>query len=181
MDRMKTAVALGFFSRQHLAGVMLLGPRLSGRIYSAVEQNALQVLCGQFAVAIDNAQLFTEVENARIYNQTLLENLTTGVIAAGADERVTVFNNEAGQIIGINPRDVIDDRLALADRFGLTLGFHAIDQETYLAIIDRYAEAYALPFDASDALLWATRRGARSGRVAWHYVSELAGRAGRPL
>ena len=78
MQRLKTAVALGFFSRQHLAGVMLLGPRLSGRIYGAVEQNALQVLCGQLAVAIDNAQLFTEVENARIYNETLLENLTTG-------------------------------------------------------------------------------------------------------
>jgi len=111
MWRLKTAVALGIFSRQHLAGVMLLGPRLSGRIYGAVEQNALQVLCGQLAVAIDNARLFTEVENARIYNETLLENLTTGVIAAGADERVTVFNNEAGQITGLNPREIIDHSL----------------------------------------------------------------------
>ncbi len=111
MGRLKTAVALGIFSRQHLAGVMLLGPRLSGRIYGAVEQNALQVLCGQLAVAIDNAQLFTEVENARIYNETLLENLTTGVLAVGADERVTVFNNEAGQITGLNPREVIDHSL----------------------------------------------------------------------
>jgi two-component system NtrC family sensor kinase len=114
MWRLKTAVALGIFSRQHLAGVMLLGPRLSGRIYGAIEQNALQVLCGQLAVAIDNAQLFTEVENARIYNETLLENLTTGVIAAGSDERVTVFNNEAGQITGLNPDEIIDhsvDRL----------------------------------------------------------------------
>jgi nitrogen-specific signal transduction histidine kinase len=111
MERMKIAVALGIFSRQHLAGVMLLGRRLSGRIYGAVEQNALQVLCGQLAVAIDNAQLFTEVENARIYNETLLESLTTGVIAAGADERVTVFNNEAGQITGLNPREIIDHSL----------------------------------------------------------------------
>jgi PAS domain S-box-containing protein len=111
MWRLKTAVALGIFSRQHLAGVMLLGPRLSGRIYGSVEQNALQLLCGQLAVAIDNAQLFTEVENARIYNETLLENLTTGVIAAGADERVTVFNNEAGQITGLNPREIIDHSL----------------------------------------------------------------------
>jgi nitrogen-specific signal transduction histidine kinase len=108
MERLTTAVALGIFSRQHLAGVMLLGPRLSGRIYGAVEQNALQVLCGQLAVAIDNAQLFTEVQNARIYNETLLENLTTGVIAAGANECVTVFNNEAGQITGLDPRDIID-------------------------------------------------------------------------
>ncbi|HYJ05828.1 MAG TPA: ATP-binding protein [Chthoniobacterales bacterium] len=114
MHNLKIAVALGIFSRQHLAGVMLLGQRVSGRIYGAVEQNALQVLCGQLAVAIDNAQLFTEVENARIYNETLLENLTTGVIAAGSDERVTVFNNEAGQITGLSPREIIDyslDRL----------------------------------------------------------------------
>ncbi|NNM77543.1 ATP-binding protein [Sphingomonas sp. ID1715] len=85
------------------------------------------------------------------------------------------------QSSAINPRDVVDDRLALADRFGLSLGFHALDQETYLAIVARYADAYALPFDAADALLWATARGARSGRVAWHYVTELAGRAGRSL
>jgi PAS domain S-box-containing protein len=111
MYRLQAAVAVGIFSRQHLAGIMLLGTRLSGRIYGAVEQNALQVLCGQLAVAIDNAQLFTEVENARIYNETLLENLTTGVIAAGADERVTVFNNEAGQITGLNPREIIDHSL----------------------------------------------------------------------
>jgi nitrogen-specific signal transduction histidine kinase len=111
MHQIKAAVALGIFSRQHLAGVMLLGPRLSGRIYGAVEQNALQVLCGQLAVAIDNAQLFTEVENARIYNETLLENLTTGVIAAGADEIVTVFNNEVGQVTGLNPREIINHSL----------------------------------------------------------------------
>jgi nitrogen-specific signal transduction histidine kinase len=111
MERMKIAVALGIFSRQHLAGVMLLGPRLSGRIYGAVEQSALQVLCGQLAVAIDNAQLFTEVENARIYNETLLENLTTGVIAVGADERVTVFNSEAGQITGLNPPEIIEQSI----------------------------------------------------------------------
>jgi nitrogen-specific signal transduction histidine kinase len=111
MEQLKTAVALGIFSRQHLAGLMFLGPRISGRIYGAVEQNALQVLCGQLAVAIDNAQLFTEVENARIYNETLLENLTTGVIAAGADQRVTVFNSEAGQITGLNPREIIDHSL----------------------------------------------------------------------
>src|SRR6185295_12061559 len=97
MEKLKTAVALGIFSRQHLAGVMLLGPRLSGRIYGSVEQNALRVLCGQLAIAIDNAQLFTEVQNAKIYNEILLQNLTTGVIAADAGGRITVFNNEAEQ------------------------------------------------------------------------------------
>ena len=85
MGSLQIAVAMGIFAREHLAGVMLLGPRLSGRIYGSVEQNALQVLCGQLAIAIDNAQLFTEVQNAKIYNEILLQNLTTGVIAAGAE------------------------------------------------------------------------------------------------
>ena len=84
LDSLQIALAIGIFSRDHLAGVMLLGPRISGRIYGSVEQNALQVLCGQLAVAIENARLFTEVQNAKIYNETLLENLTTGVIARKA-------------------------------------------------------------------------------------------------
>ncbi|MEP6810419.1 MAG: GAF domain-containing protein, partial [Chthoniobacterales bacterium] len=81
MEALKSAVAIGIFSREHLAGIMLLGPRLSGRIYGTGEQNALQVLSGQLAVAIENARLFTEVQNAKLYNETLLENLTSGVIA----------------------------------------------------------------------------------------------------
>ena len=118
--------------------------------------------------------------------RSLLEG---GAEARPANARLHVTSNRrhivardiAEQESAINPRDVVDDRLALADRFGLTLGFHAVDQETYLAMIQRYASAYALPFDAADALQWATQRGARSGRVAWHYVTELAGRAGRSL
>ena len=108
MRHLNVAVIMGIFARDQLEGVMLLGPRLSGRIYGSVEQNALQVLCGQLAVAIENAELFTEVQNAKIYNETLLENLTTGVIAAGIDERITVFNNEAGQITELNSRDILD-------------------------------------------------------------------------
>src|ERR1041385_1809659 len=108
LDSLQIALAMGIFARDQLEGVMLLGPRLSGRIYGSVEQNALQVLCGQLAVAIENAKLFTEVQNAKIYNETLLENLTTGVIASGIDERITVFNNEAGQITELNSRDILD-------------------------------------------------------------------------
>ena len=118
--------------------------------------------------------------------RSLLEG---GAEARPANARLHVTSNRrhilardiAEQESAINPRDVVDDRLALADRFGLTLGFHAVDQETYLAMIERYAAAFGLPFDAADALQWATQRGARSGRVAWHYVTELAGRARRAL
>jgi len=81
----------------------------------------------------------------------------------------------------INPRDVVDDRLALADRFGLSLGFHACSQDEYLDIVRGYAAAHDLAWDEADALEWARRRGARSGRVAWHYIVELAGRAGQQL
>lgn len=81
----------------------------------------------------------------------------------------------------INPRDSIDDQLALADRFGLSLGFHALDQDGYLAIVRGYCDALGLPFDAAEAVRWATQRGSRSGRVAWQYVTEVAGREGRGL
>lgn len=81
----------------------------------------------------------------------------------------------------INPRDVVDDKLALADRFGLSLGFHVCDQDTYVAMVEGYARRFALAFDPHDAIAWATLRGSRSGRVAWQYVVELAGRQGKAL
>jgi GAF domain-containing protein len=108
MHELKVAAAMPIFARDHLEGIMLLGPRLSGRIYGSVEQNALQVLCGQLAVAVENAQLFTEVQNAKIYNETLLQNLTTGVIAADADGRITVFNKEAEQITDLQWKEVLE-------------------------------------------------------------------------
>ncbi len=81
----------------------------------------------------------------------------------------------------INPRDVVDDRMALSDRFGLSLGFHAMDQETYVATVAHYAALYGLALEPAAAIQWATQRGSRSGRVAWQYIVELAGRAGRTL
>ncbi len=83
------------------------------------------------------------------------------------------------QAAAINARDVIDDRLALADRFGLSLGFHQCDQATYLAMVAGYAAALGLAFDPSDAVAFAIQRGSRSGRVAHHYAVDLAGRAGQ--
>jgi predicted AAA+ superfamily ATPase len=100
---------------------------------------------------------------------------------ATSNRRHIVPRNMAEQDDPINPRDVIDDRLALADRFGLSLGFHALDQDAYVAIVTRYAQRHGLTFDPSAAIQWATQRGNRSGRVAWQYVVELAGRAGRTL
>src|SRR5262249_12837711 len=81
--------------------------------------------------------------------------------------------------------DAAEEHLALADRFGLWLGFHAIDQNAYLAIVSAYARHFALPIDADDlrtqALLWARTRAARSGRTAWQFILDLAGRLERPV
>ncbi len=112
MESLQIALAMGIFSREHLAGVMLLGARRSGHIYGTVEQNALLVLCGQLAVAIENAQLFTEVQNARIYNETLLQNLTTGVVAADRNEAITVFNHEIQQITGLSSAELLGRKIS---------------------------------------------------------------------
>lgn len=102
-------------------------------------------------------------------------------LAVTSNRRAIVERHAAEQDDPLNPRDAVDDRLALADRFGLSLGFHACSQDDYLAIVAGYAEHFGLAWDRSEALEWASRRGARSGRVAWHYVTDLAGRSGRAL
>lgn len=121
--------------------------------------------------------------------RTLRSLLEGGAEARPANARLHVTSNRRHivprameeQLSAINPRDVIDDRMALSDRFGLSLGFHNCDQDSFLAMVETYARLNALPFDPADALLWATQRGGRSGRVAWHYTVELAGRAGKRI
>ena len=102
-------------------------------------------------------------------------------LAVTSNRRAIVSRQASEQNDPLNPRDVVDDRLALADRFGLSIGFHNCDQVAYLAIIGGYAEELGLPWDEADALEWSKRRGSRSGRVAWHYITELAGRAGQVI
>jgi len=80
----------------------------------------------------------------------------------------------------INPGEAIEEKVSLSDRFGLWLGFHKCSQEDYLTMIDGYADHFKLTLDRdkmrAEALEWATTRGARSGRVAWQYIQDLAGR-----
>jgi len=102
-------------------------------------------------------------------------------LAVTSNRRAIVAREAAEQSDPLNPRDELDDRLALADRFGLSLGFHNCDQDHYLAIVRGYAEEYGLEWNEREALEWSRRRGARSGRTAWQFVTELAGRAGKPL
>ena len=85
----------------------------------------------------------------------------------------------------INPGEAVEEKVSLSDRFGLWLGFHACDQETYFAMVRGYAERYGLALPAeqlrAEASEWAITRGARSGRVAWQYIQDLAGRLGKQI
>jgi uncharacterized protein len=85
----------------------------------------------------------------------------------------------------INPGEAVEEKVSLSDRFGLWLGFHACDQETYQAMVRGYAERYGLALAPeqlrAEASEWAITRGARSGRVAWQYIQDLAGRLGKAL
>ncbi|HIJ37771.1 MAG TPA: ATP-binding protein [Rhodospirillaceae bacterium] len=85
----------------------------------------------------------------------------------------------------IHPGEATEERVSLSDRFGLWLGFHNLDQATFFAIVEGYAAAYGLTIALADlqsqALEWSMTRGSRSGRVAWQFIQDLAGRLGQPL
>jgi predicted AAA+ superfamily ATPase len=82
----------------------------------------------------------------------------------------------------ISPSEATEEKVSLSDRFGLWLGFHNCDQPTFLAMIDGYAERMKLPISTealhAEAIEWSVTRGARSGRVAWQFIQEMAGRLG---
>ena len=82
----------------------------------------------------------------------------------------------------INPSEATEEKVSLSDRFGLWIGFHNCDQETYFAMVEGYAGAMGLPIGnealRAQAVEWSVTRGARSGRVAWQFIQDLAGRLG---
>ncbi|MEM7520471.1 MAG: ATP-binding protein [Pseudomonadota bacterium] len=91
-----------------------------------------------------------------------------------------MIENERGS--AINPAEAVEEKVSLSDRFGLWLGFHACDQDAYLAMIHGYCDAYGVAVPADElrvqAIEWQATRGARSGRVAWQFFTDLAGRQG---
>jgi len=85
----------------------------------------------------------------------------------------------------IHASEAVEEKVSLSDRFGLWLGFHNCDQQTYFAIVEGYARRFGLDDPKADLLAeaneWAVTRGARSGRVAWQFIQDLAGRLGIPI
>ena len=93
-----------------------------------------------------------------------------------------MIENERGS--AINPGEAVEEKVSLSDRFGLWIGFHNCDQPTYLAMVAGYAGDLALAIDPAalqaEAIAWSAGRGGRSGRVAWQFIQDLAGRLGHP-
>lgn len=85
----------------------------------------------------------------------------------------------------INPHEAVEEKVSLSDRFGLWLGFHKCTQDDYLSMIFCYADHFKLDIDRDDlrtqSLTWATTRGGRSGRVAWQFIQDLAGRLNQQI
>jgi predicted AAA+ superfamily ATPase len=85
----------------------------------------------------------------------------------------------------INPSEAVEEKVSLSDRFGLWIGFHNCDQETYFAIVQGYVDAIGIKIDQAqlraEANEWSVTRGARSGRVAWQFIQDLAGRLGHQM
>ncbi len=92
---------------------------------------------------------------------------------------------ENEQSTAINPSEAVQEKVSLSDRFGLWLGFHNCSQDEFLDMIDAYAAHYKLPIDKTalhaGAIEWSVTRGGRSGRVAWQYIQDVAGRTGTKL
>ena len=85
----------------------------------------------------------------------------------------------------INPSEAVEEKVSLSDRFGLWLGFHHCDQDTYLEMVEGYSARHGLKLPRDqlhrEATEWSITRGARSGRVAWQFIQDLAGRLGKQL
>jgi predicted AAA+ superfamily ATPase len=85
----------------------------------------------------------------------------------------------------ISPSEAVEEKVSLSDRFGLWLGFHPCNQDAYLAMIRGYCDAHGIAIDdatlRAEAIEWQATRGSRSGRVAWQYFTDLAGRRGVKL
>lgn len=113
LQALNTSIVFGIRTKGSLEGVLLLGPRLSGKLYSAPEQDTLQILCNELGVALENARLYTDVQNAKIYNDILLDSLANGVIAIDNNKKVIVFNEKARAITGMKADEVIGHPVAV--------------------------------------------------------------------
>ena len=122
------------------------------------------VLDGSIAAPPDNVLIYATSNRRHLMPRDMIEN-----------ERSTA----------INPSEAVEEKVSLSDRFGLWLGFHNADQDTFFSMIEGYCEFYGLDLPKDElrkrAVEWSITRGSRSGRVAWQFIQEIAGELGKKL
>jgi predicted AAA+ superfamily ATPase len=158
-------------------------PRLLSHL-SAERDRRFIVFCDD--LAFEGAE--TSYKSLKAVLEGGIEGKPEGVIFYATSNRRHLMSRDMidnERSTAINPSEAVEEKVSLSDRFGLWLGFHSIDQETYLAMIDAYADAIGLAAAADarsalhrDALEWSVTRGSRSGRVAWQFITDMAGASG---
>ena len=113
LNELSASVVTGVFAKAGLHGVVLFGSRRGGRIYDKNEQDALQILGNQFAVALENAQLYTEMQDSKIRNEIMLDQLVSGVIVADPERKIALINNEAQRITGLTEKQALGQGIGL--------------------------------------------------------------------
>ena len=135
----KVSLAVGLHFKGATNGVLLISSKFSGRVYDRFDMDMLQILCDELAIAVENAKLYTQVQDGKIYNDILLDSIVSGIIAVDISGVVTVFNREAQRLTQLAARDVLNqsvDRLpalmATALRSTLANGHDLRDAEVAL-------------------------------------------------
>ena len=167
------SLALIEIHREDIAGL----PRLLDRL-RATDRRAI-LFCDDLSFETDD----TTFKSLKAVLEGGIEGRPDNVIFYATSNRRHLMPRdmmENERSTAINPAEVIEEKVSLSDRFGLWLGFHGCDQDTYLTMVKGYVDHFGLTIDdealKAEALEWSTTRGARSGRVAWQFVQDLAGR-----
>lgn len=157
-------------------------PRLMGHLRSA--KGRFIIFCDDLSFDHDD----TSYKSLKAVLEGGIEGRPANVIFYATSNRRHLMPREMVEnerSTAINPAEAVEEKVSLSDRFGLWLGFHNCSQDDYLEMVRGYAAHYGLshPDKAlkAEAIEWAATRGARSGRVAWQYIQDLAGRLGKAL
>jgi hypothetical protein len=164
--------------REEIASLPLLLRRLRG------ETRRFLLFCDDLSFDKDD----TSYKSLKAALEGGIEGRPTNVLFYATSNRRHLMPRdmmENERSTAINPSEAAEEKISLSDRFGLWLGFHNCGQDDYLAMIDGYREHFGLEIPKEElrrrALAWAAGRGARSGRVAWQFIQDLAGELGKKI
>lgn len=107
LTSLQGVLALGVHARDQLQAIVVIGDKLSGRPYEADEQQSLQILVNRLAIALENAKLYSSIQESKLYMELLLDQLVSGVIAANDEGQIAVCNKEACKILRMQPEDLV--------------------------------------------------------------------------